>query len=272
MDEKKPDHSQLSNYESMHFWNTLQFLNNKEHRPLLENLINCILVRILAKKRNLTISDTELQTAANWFRNSLGLNKAEDTFVYLKNAELEVADLEFLLEMQLLYHKLKQSLSSVDVVQEVFSRNLQMFEVVELAGLPFDAWEEAEEFYERLIKGKVRFPDPVANLSGGLPDKKNSIHIGFVTRTDLGEEVAAKVFADDALEFEGPVKFESRFWIYHVLLPKRIEVNEIVYDLCEELFFHDFLRKKQTEILGPMLREFPSPTTDVVVNPSDPGA
>ena len=217
---------------------------------MVDNLIRLVLVEISARKREISVTDRELQEAADSLRKSLGLNSAGDTFTYLKQVGLEVEDLEFLLVSELLYHKLKRSLSGADAVQEVFTEYLHMFETVELAGLSFDSMDEAEKFYRGLIEGESEFPDPLATRSEDPGGVEAAVHIGLVTRADLGEEAAARVFADDPPEFVGPFESEGRYWIYHILLPKRAEITEDVYAICEDLIVQDFLHHKHTDILG----------------------
>ena len=244
------------------FWNAVRLVKEKKDRPSIEALIECILVHVLAKQRKLSVSDIELQRAANWFRSALGLKTAADTFAFLKDEGLDVADLESMLETQLLYHKLRLSICSADSVQNVFASNLRMFEVVELACLSFDAEDEAEAFYQRLGKDRARFPEPAENSSDGLSGKPCSIYKGLVSRTDLDPEIAVRVFADDAGEFVGPMEIESRFWIYHILLPKRVALDETVYGVCEELLLHDFLKEMKAELFGSLFDGFADPVPE----------
>ena len=125
-----------------------------------------------------------------------------------------------------------------------------MFETVDLASLSFDSIEEAQEFYERLINGDCKFPDPLTTQPEDPGSVKAAVHIGLVTRADLDEDVAARVFADDLSEFVGPFENEGRYCVYHILLPKRAEITEEVYAICEDLIVQDFLNHKQTDILG----------------------
>lgn len=232
------------------FWSAYQFLKRNENQPIVNDLIRLILLLTSARERAISVSGDELQDAADDFRYYLKLDSAEDTFAYLECVGLELEEFEFLLETEVLYSKLRQSLSCADAVQGVFARNLHLFETIELAGLAFDTIDEAKKIHANLVKGKTAFPDPQPEQSGQSDGENNSIYLGYVTRTDLPEEVASKVFADSGSEFVGPVKNEGRYWIYRLLLPKRAEMNEIVYEICEELIVREFLNEKCPDIPG----------------------
>ena len=75
-----------------------------------------------------------------------------------------------------------------------------------------------------------------------------------MTRGDLTKEAAAEVFADDVSEFVGPVESEGKYWVYHILLPKRAELNKNVYVICEDLIVQELLRQKHTEMLAKISR------------------
>jgi hypothetical protein len=238
------------------FWNAFLLLRQSKDTSLIHNFMELLLVAYHAKERGLTISASELQRAADCFRFAQGLHEAADAFAFLKNSGLEVKDLEFLLEYQLLYNKLKQALSCVEAVQEVFARNLHLFEIVELAGLSFESKDEAEDFLKEILKGKDIHPDQPSAQPDRPDAEKSWIFMGFVTRDDLSEEAAARVFAEDAAAFVGPVETDGRYWIYHILRTKQADLNEDVYSICEELIIQDFLKEKKKEQFGFRLDQF----------------
>ena len=238
------------------FWNAYLLLRQSKDTSLIHNFMDLLLVAYHAEKRGLTVSASELQRAADCFRFAQGLHDVENTFAYLKNSSLEVKDFEFLLEFQLLYNKLKQALSCVEAVQEVFAHNLHLFEIVELAGLSFESKDEAEDFLKEILKGRGIPLDQPSNQPDRPEAEKTWIFMGFVTRDDLSEEAAARVFAEDAAKFIGPVETDRRYWIYHILRTKQAELNEDVYSICEELIIQDFLKEKKREMFGFSLNQF----------------
>ena len=238
------------------FWNAYLLLRQSKDTSLIHDFMDLLMVAYHAEEKGLTVSASELQRAADCFRLTQGLHDAATTFAYLKNSSLEVKDFEFLLEFQLLYNKLKQSLSCVEAVQEVFVHNLHLFEIMELAGLSFESKDEAENFLKKILEGKAVPPDQPSDQPDRPEAEKSWIFMGFVTRDDLSVEAASRVFAEDAPEFVGPVETDGRYWIYHILRTKQAELNGDVYSICEELIIQDFLKEKKREMFGFKLDQF----------------
>lgn len=238
------------------FWKAGLLLRQSKDRSLIHNMVDLLLVVYYAKEKGLTVSEGELQRAADCFRHIQGLHDAAETQTYLKKIGLELIDFELMLEFQLLYNKLKQSLSSVDVVQEVFAENLHLFEFVELAALSFSSSNEAKDFLHELSKEKPASPDQPLDQSDNLKVETSWVFMDFATRADLPKEAATKIFTGDSPRFVGPVETDGKYWIYHILRPKQAEVNEDVYAICEELIIQNFLKEKKREMFGNSLDQF----------------
>ena len=73
---------------------------------LLAELARDLIIQDAISKRGLTVSDEELQTAADNFRRDQKLERAVDTHNWLKDRGWSVEHLELHLERQLLHEKL----------------------------------------------------------------------------------------------------------------------------------------------------------------------
>lgn len=180
------------------FWNAFRLFKQSGDNSFIHNFIDLLIVACSTKEKGLTVSENDLQRAADCFRHTQGLHDAAETQTYLKKIGLELIDFELMLEFQLLFNKLKQSLSSVDAVQEVFAQNLHLFEFVELAGLSFSSSNEAEDFLHELSKEKPASPDQPLDQPDNLKAETSWVFMDFATRADLPKEAATKIFTGDS--------------------------------------------------------------------------
>jgi hypothetical protein len=240
------------------FQDALRLLKSETNRPLVENLMSLVLVEILANERGIGVSDRDLQEASDLFRRLHGLEDANATYSLIARSGLSVEDFELLLEAEVRCAKLKQVVSTVDAVQEVFSKNIALFETVELAGAFFETLEDAEAFSGRLAAGAAESDENTthAPMPATRPPE-TFIYIGVVSRADIDEGAAARVFRDAAEAIVGPVMNKGKYWIYRILSPKRAVLNEEVYAVCEDLVLQQMLNEKRAQVLPMSGRPYP---------------
>lgn len=223
------------------FIDALRFLKDRYQQQSIRNLQSLFVVSHLAREKGLTVSEAELQSAADDFRRLQGLESASATLEYLQVNNLTIRDFEFLLEHQILFEKLKQALCTADAVQETFARNVELFEVVELRALEFESDEDAEEFFQALVSGTVDFPDSPSREDNCVPKGARMVEVGLATRSDLAPEVASRVFIEEDREFIGPVKSAGKSWIYQIVIPRQAQINDTIYTICEDLLMLDLI-------------------------------
>ncbi len=199
-------------------------------------------LRALAAEHGLSVSAEELRRAVEDWRQHHGHTTAEEESGRLQPPEPEGQVLEHLLEADLLYAKLRQTLSSTAAVQRVFAGNRTLFEIIEAAAIAFDDRAEADALCRSLQAGETRFPIPAPENPLILPEAPTEGYLGLVTRADLPPEAAEALFADGAGEIVGPIRYGGRYWVYQILLPKQSELNERVYEYCGELLVQEALR------------------------------
>ena len=120
-------------------------------------------------------------------------------------------------------------------VQRVFAANLELFETVELAGLPFGDREEADRMCRELAAGEVELPVEIPDNAEILDEPAETGYFGVVSRADLPPELAEAVFREGASGVVGPVAYDRRFWVLRILMSKRALLTRAVYDYCVSL-------------------------------------
>lgn len=120
-------------------------------------------------------------------------------------------------------------------VQRVFATNLAFFETIEVAGVPFDDRAAATKLRHELCDGRADFPSPIPENPEILEEPAVSGYFGLVTRADLPPEFAEALFRNGVGEIVGPVAYDGRYWVFQILMPKRAEINRVIYEHCETL-------------------------------------
>jgi hypothetical protein len=120
-------------------------------------------------------------------------------------------------------------------VQRVFAANLALFETIEVAGVPFDDHAAARRLCGDLCDGRTGLPVEVPENPEILEEPAVSGYFGLVTRADLPPEFAEALFTDGLGEFVGPVAYDRRHWVFQILMTRRAELNDVVYEYCESL-------------------------------------
>jgi len=120
-------------------------------------------------------------------------------------------------------------------VQRCFSAHRRLFETIEVVGVPFDDRAAAERFRSGLTDGSESLQALVPQNPEILEVEAVSGYFGVVTRADLPPELAEALFRDEPGEFVGPVVYDRRYWVFQILMPKHAELNQAVYEYCEEL-------------------------------------
>jgi hypothetical protein len=120
-------------------------------------------------------------------------------------------------------------------VQRFFAANLELFETIELVGVPSDDRAAAEALCRELHEGSRELPVGIPADPEILEEPAESGYFGVVTRADLPPEFSEALFRDGAGEIVGPVAYAGRFWVFRILLPRRAVLNQEVYDYCESL-------------------------------------
>ena len=122
---------------------------------------------------------------------------------------------------------------SVEAVQAYFVAHRCLFETLEAAAVAFDALADANALCDRLRGGDTEFPVPVPPQPAIVDPPRECGYLGVVSRADVPPEAAEELFADDAGEIVGPVRYAGRYFIYRILMPKRPQMTDAVYALCE---------------------------------------
>jgi putative peptide maturation system protein len=222
-----------------------------ELQPLIEEAIQTALIATAAKREGLTVSEGELQRAADDYRRSLGLHKAAGTQNWLRQNHLTIEDLESSLERTLLTQKLANRVTRGQV-EKHFAQNAGHYDQAELAHIVVRNEGMANELLSKIRDDELSFAELAREYSIDAQSKDVGGSLGLVSRSTLNPAVASAVFAAHDGDVVGPVKTDMGFHLVKVKAIRRAQLNaDTAATIRQELFgdwLQDQARKARVEV------------------------
>jgi hypothetical protein len=172
-------------------------------RGLVHEALSERLVQEEAGRAGLSVTDEELQAAADAFRRERGLHSAADTQAWLTRQGMSVVGLEKQLEEQLLAAKLKQHLTAPRV-EEYFTSRQGEFELLLLVYLVVERDDLARELASQ-VHDDGRCLEEVAGEHGLSVERRGA------PRANLPPSLAEVLAAVKTGELVGPVATPEGF-------------------------------------------------------------
>lgn len=207
-----------------------EFLQSLRRRGRLGSLIQEALVDKLlltiARRAGLTVTDDELQQAADAIRCRAGLFHSADTGRWLAGRGMTAEDLEALAEQEALRRKLQAQVVAPEQVEAAFAAQSARFDRLRLAHLVVEREGLAGELLCRIKDEGHDFGEAARQHSLDERTRHGGGRLGWLERGKLHPALAAAVAEAGAGTVVGPVATEAGF---HLLL-----VEEIVPAVLDE--------------------------------------
>ncbi|MDA0838031.1 MAG: peptidylprolyl isomerase [Planctomycetota bacterium] len=214
---------------------------------IIDQTVDAVVVRKCAEEMGISVSEEELQNAADEFRRKAGLVAATETNEWLESKGLTVDDFEKWMEDDLFRLKLRKEVCTEEKLRKLFTEHLLGFEKARIAVIVLDDEGVASELADQLEEGEAEFPVLAEKYSTHKETAQKSGYWGRVSRDALPGPVELAVFADDVPEIVGPVAAEEKFYLIRILEPKKADLDDpVTRKTCTDLVFEDFLKEKAT--------------------------
>ena len=200
-----------------------------------------LLVERGAKAEGLSVTDEELQEAADTLRKGAGLFKAEDTHRWLENRKWSVEDFETGLERRLLRQKLLEKIATREKIDGHFAEHRDQYDRAVLAHIVVPEKERAEELRSRIGDGAdftaLAREHSVDQGSGALGGE-----LGTVYRGSLQSDVARAIFAAREGDVVGPIHTQEGHHLFQVRRSVRGELDSAAASVVARKLFAGWLQ------------------------------
>lgn len=216
----------------------------------LESSLEDMVVEDRAKQQGLSVTDEELQTAADDFRRQRGLHSAAETEKWLEQAGLSLEDFEQMLERQLLREKLKAQAIPDDAVERYFAENRQSFESAELSQFHVGTQGKAEELLAQIEDEGADFAELVAQHGTDEAARNSGGRVGQVNRKALSPEVEGVVYGARAGEVVGPVQTDQGWCLIKVWSLHQPSLDAGLTQRIREQLFREWLNEHARDAIS----------------------
>lgn len=192
---------------------SLQLSGNTE---LLTQASRDLIIQNAIQDRGLTVSDDELQQAADNFRRQQKLERAVDTHNWLQERGWSVERLELHLERELLLEKLINDVASEDAVRQHFAEHRRAYDQAAIAHLVVSDRAVAEELLSQIDEEDADFEALVRQHSLDTTTNQNGGRLGMTDRLSLSSQIESHVFTASEGDVIGPFETNSGFHLIRV--------------------------------------------------------
>ena len=183
---------------------------------LLAEVARDLIIQRAVRDRGLTISDDELQGAADDFRRDQKLERAVDTHNWLKERGWSVEQLELHLERKLLHEKLIDDVASEDAIRQHFAEHRRAYDQATIAHILVGYCAVAEELLSQINEDDADFESLVRQHSIDTTTNQNGGRLGLTNRLSMSPLIESHVFAASEGQVIGPFKTKNGFHLIRI--------------------------------------------------------
>ena len=227
------------NGKSIALWTLIRDLKLTGMDPV-RSAIQHALVLPMAEREGISVSDAELQEAADKFRQAMGLYSQDSTTEWLEANGLTVDDLERKLERDRVADKLKRRVITDDDVETFYNVNRPAFDWAHLSQIVVDDENRANTLYQQLVDGGGEF-DELARSDSDDESWGVGGYLGMVTREELTTEAGRAVFDAEPGTIVGPLKTDQGYHLIKVWGLSRGELSAQSREHIKERLFKEWL-------------------------------
>jgi parvulin-like peptidyl-prolyl isomerase len=203
---------------------------------LVEKAIAQRVVQQAAAERHIQTEASELQLAANRFRQKNGLLEAQQTWRWLQKHGLSLDDLEMIIVQEVLAEKLAEHLFADQIEAYFVERQLDYAQAV-LYEVILPDYDLAMELFYGLQEQEISFAQVVQQYSSDATHRRVGGYRGALSRKDLKSVVSAAVFAAKPPQLLKPIQSrEGVHLIYVEDIIQPILTEELRSQIRSDLF------------------------------------
>lgn len=183
---------------------------------LLAEAARDLILQNAIRNRGLTVSDGELQAAADEFRRDQKLERAVDTHNWLTERGWSVERLERHLEQKLLHEKLINNVATEDAIRQHFAEHRRAYDQAAIAHLVVGDRAVAEELLSQIHEEDADFEGLVRQHSIDTTTNQSGGRLGLTNRLSMSPLIESHVFSASESQVIGPFETKNGFHLIRI--------------------------------------------------------
>jgi len=192
------------------------------------------------RRDGISVTDDELQAAADELRADMGLHRAVDMKAWLQEVDLTVDDFEEHIRRRVSTRKLKDAVSH-GKIEGYFSKHRPQFDSAQLLHIVVEDEEKARELKDQSARG-ADFSALARQYSTDNSTRRRGGYIGSMNRATMPGDVAKAVFSAKDGDVVGPIKIGGKYHIIRIVELTRAELNDDMRPAIREALFAEWLQ------------------------------
>lgn len=222
---------------------------NDQYEEIMEKMLSERITVHMARDKNISVSDAEVQEYLEQVRRVLGLHRAKDTLEYIESTGFSVDEYGEYIRDDLMRGKMLNIVCSKENIEEYFKLNSPKFDTVELRHILVASEGQARELVAVLQDDPEMFEEMATEHSLAMDTARSGGSLGPITRGMLNEGVEAKIFNASANDILGP--FEGAdgltFEIFKVDEKHRAELNAKTTESIATILQNEWIKARLGE-------------------------
>ncbi|MFT4558325.1 MAG: parvulin-like peptidyl-prolyl isomerase [Porticoccaceae bacterium] len=199
---------------------------------LLAEAARDLILQSEIRDRRLTVSDDQLQTAADDFRRDQKLERAVDTQNWLKERGWSIERLELHLERKLLHENLLNEIATDDAIRQHFAEHRRAYDQAAIAHLVVSDRAVAEELLSQIDEDDADFETLVREHSIDTTTNQNGGRLGLTNRLSMSPLIESHVFSASEGQVIGPFETKNGF---HLIRIERLISGQLDENVSEAI-------------------------------------
>ena len=252
MNQEQPTKDRTASMTEISTRDIIQYLKLSCQMPnVLQGLVSQKLIEQAATERKISLTEEEIQTAADLFRFENNLISSENTLRWLENYHLSVTEFEELIKNTLLKQKLARHLFAEQVEPYFYSHQSDFNQAI-IHEIVFKDFNIAMELYYSIQEQEIGFWDVAHQYIEDSELRRRGGYMGKKTREQLPPEIAAAVFAiaDTALPLVlKPMvvdKYTHLIYVEEIIKPT---LNEPLQKKIIDRLFNNWLKRQLQQVI-----------------------
>jgi parvulin-like peptidyl-prolyl isomerase len=234
------------NGESVSLQRLLRFAKADNASRFIRNAADAVLIRQAALAAGVSVTDEEVQQAADVFRSKRDLCDQKRTNRWLTRHYLSQVEWETLLEDEVIRMKLRNVLTA-ERVEKYFVEQRLSFDAATLSRIVVKEENVARELRAQIIEDDADFYSLARKYSIDMSTRPAGGYSGLVQRSEMEPAMEAAVFGAQPGQTVGPIKTYAGWQLVKIEGIQLATLDDALRETIKSLLFEEWLTAKRNE-------------------------